>query len=329
MKVRYDNLYEKITSQDNLTDAFYKTQAASNKFKTGSLIFEENITKNLINLRQELVEQSYLPGNYHSFYVYEPKQRLIYAPVFRDKIVHHAINNILKDIYINSFIPTTFACIEGRGVYSALKQLKHYVSTSRDSDWVVKLDMKQFFYSINHNSLKRVLRKKIKCQKTLNLLDRVIDSSPINPGLPLGNLTSQIFANIYMNEVDQYCKRQLGLKKYIRYMDDIIIIVPTKIKAAQTIKSVARLILSLNLLLNKKSKIFPITQGINSLGVKISKNYCLLRKSSIDTIKKIIKLKNVLSVSKFEQRVNSWKGHAVNANISNFIEVYNDLLSIK
>lgn len=313
-KKHFNNLIEQIANFDNLLLAFSKTQKSSKKYKISSIKFQQNLIVNLEQLQQDLLKGTYTPGQYHKFYVYEPKKRLIYAPAFRDKIVHHAINLILKKVFNPTFINTTYACIEGRGCYAAVEKLKHYVSTSSKTDWVVKLDITKFFYSLDHSVLKKELRRKISCIKTLVLLDKIIDSSPTNPGLPLGNLTSQLFANIYMNKIDQFVKRNLRIKKYIRYSDDMLILVNSKSRAKEVLNLITNQVNLLNLSLNNKTKIFPITQGISALGVRVSHNYVLLSKRSLKKIKKFMRHRYLVSDKYVKVWLASWKGHTKSVN---------------
>jgi RNA-directed DNA polymerase len=193
--------------------------------------------------------------------------------------------------------------------------------------YIVKMDVKKFFYTIDRSILKKIIRKKIKCKRTLNLLDKIIDNSPGEIGLPLGNLTSQLFANIYLNEIDQYCKRILKLKYYIRYADDIIVIVENKEHAQYILNNVNKYIkTTLNIELHEnKSKIFPIYQGINSIGFKNYITHKLLRNDCKKKIKRKIKSFKYLyenkriTKEKIEQIVNSWHGHSKKANQYNFI----------
>lgn len=328
-KKRYDNLLEQIYSLDNLLQAYKNTQKGNNKLKIKSIKFSRNLSDNLLLLQKELKYGTFKPGKYSEFMVKEPKERKIFAPAFRDKIVHHAINNILKDIFNKSFIQTSYACIEGRGSHAGVTKLTEYIKSSNyKTDYFIKLDIKKFFYSINHSTIKSLLGKKIKCKGTLKLLHDIIDSSPTNPGLPLGNLTSQLFANILMNEVDQYAKRKLRLKKYIRYADDIIVICKSKESATLNFRLLKSKINSICLELNKhKSKIFPLKNGINTLGFLFDfKGRRRIRKDSrIRILRKIKKFPNLiehskLSVEKAECMLNSWLGHARFARLGNFIK---------
>lgn len=246
----------------------------------------------------------------------------------RDKIVQFAVHTVLQEVYRPVFISTTYACLEGRGTHRAVKNVQHDMRLCKwqhGEGWVVKIDVKKFFYSINRDILKKVLRKKVKDEKMLDILDQIIDSSPEGEkGIPLGNVTSQDFANIYMNELDQFVKRFLGIKWYTRYMDDVIIIVPTKHKAKEILEKVKVFLKErLDLETNKKTKIFPLDQGINAYGFKIWITHLLVRDSSKRAMKRRIKAmhqkvkEDTMTRKEVQQSVNSWLGHARHSNSFN------------
>lgn len=272
-------------------------------------------------------------SEYIEFKVYEPKERVINAPCYRDKIVQLAIVNIIKEIYYPCFIHDSYACIDNKGTHKCVERISYFMRKAKweygDRAYVVKVDMKKFFYSIDRKILKRLLKKKIKCNKTLDLLFEITDSADAidEKGLPLGNTISQLCANITMNELDQYCKRNLRIKYYIRYADDVVIIAKNKEKALIIKRKIIQYVGSkLNLRVNKnKTKIFPIDQGVNTVGFKIHPTHRLLRNDSKKRIKqKLRKMKRLiqegkLSIEKTEQIINSWYGHAKQGDSYNFV----------
>ncbi len=330
MSKKYDNLFDKIVDEKNFDDAYKKTQKAQLKYKISALKFSEDLTDNLNRLRNSLIDGSYKPGNYHSFMVHEPKERIIFAPEFEDKIVQHTINNVLRDIYENCFIYDSYACIRGKGTHKAVERIQHFIRRSKwesPDSYFVKVDISKFFYNIDRQILKSILRKKIKCERTLWLLDALIDSSPGEIGLPLGNLTSQLFANIYLNELDQFCKRILKVKHYIRYADDMVMIVRNKNVAKDVLSEIREYTSKrLNLTLHPyKSKIFPEKQGVNAIGFKSWSTHRLLRNDCKKKVKRKVKAmprlieNGRMSREKAEQMLNSWLGHARHGNSFNFI----------
>lgn len=343
----FDDCFSKIITEDNFDYAYYRTQKTDTKYSQEALNFSADLTYNLDELRKELIERCYQPGEYNIFKIHEPKERIIAAPKYRDKIIQFAIHNVINDNFERKFIKDSYACQKGKGTHAAADRIQHFLRKAKwkwGNAWIVKADIKSFFYSIKHHILKKMLAKKIKCQDTLQLLYKIIDNSPEQEGLPaskyeaelyyydfglpLGNVTSQLLANLYMNELDQYCKRKLSLKHYVRYMDDMCVVVKTREKAKQIKKLMSQFVKdNLDLRMNQsKTKIFPLKQGVNMVGYKIWPTHRLLRNSSKKRIKqKLSKFKRLLiegkiSAGKVEQILNSWKGHADHACSENFYQ---------
>ncbi|WP_110113280.1 reverse transcriptase domain-containing protein [Bacillus sp. CGMCC 1.16541] len=329
MAKKYDHLYEKIVDFDNLLFAYKQTLKGDRKFRKDAILFSMLEDANLVRLWKELKTGNYRVGEYIRFKVYEPKERMVSAPRIKDKIVQFATHTVIKDVYSNVFVSDSYACLEERGTHKAVDKVQKYL---RDCErlygygWIVKVDVSKFFYSIDRTILKRILRKKIACRKTIWLLDQIIDSSPEGErGIPLGNVTSQDFANIYLNELDQYVKRHLGIKWYVRYMDDCVAIVQTKEEAQRLKKQMCRFLrVHLNLMENpKKSQIFPLTQGVNAYGFKIWTTHKKVRDQSKRAMKRRIKAMDrkvkggSLTVSEVKQAVDSWMGHARHSNSYN------------
>jgi hypothetical protein len=267
--------------------------------------------------------------------VHDPKTRLVAALPFRDRVVHHAICNVIEPIFETRFIYDSYACRAGKGTHAGVKRVVDFLKCAQrlwPKVYCLKCDISKYFPSINHNILKQVIRNKISCSKTLWLLDEIIDSSigsnEINPkGIPIGNLTSQLFANVYLNELDHYVKEDLRTMYYVRYMDDFIILGGSK-KQLWAVLEVIRDFLEafLDLQLNSKTAIFPITQGINFLGYRIWPTHRLLRKSSIRRIKRKLKAfkrkyqNGQIKLEKVNATIQSWIGHANHANSYRFKE---------
>jgi len=329
-----DDIFNCIIDEENIYKAYAKTQKGDGKYKKDAMIFASNETYNLKLLKESLVNETYEFGEYTRFKVYEPKERIVDAPTYVDKIVQVAINNVLKEIYYPSFIYDSFSCIDNKGTHLCVKRIQKFMKKAKwqhGSDaYIIKIDIKKFFYSIERNILKDILPKKIKSEKALKLLNKIIDSanSISSLGLPLGNTLSQIGANIYMDRVDQYAKRKLSIKHYARYADDIFVIVESKEVAIQVLKQIVTFIKEeLDLEVNiDKTKIFPINQGINGVGFKIHTTHILLRNDTKKKIKRRAKSMSRLisegrmTKEKAEQMLNSWKGHADYACNHNFIE---------
>ncbi len=333
-KNRYDNLFEKIIAWENIEWAYRKSLKGVNKYGQDALQFSKNETYNLLKLIDSLEQGTYEFDGYKRFTVYEPKERIIDAPYHKDKIAQLAIDRVLKGVYQPSFIHDSYACLDNKGTHRAVERVSYFM---RKAAWqygqeafIIKLDIKKFFYSINREILKEIITKKIKCFDTLNLVYKIIDSAEqIDPlGLPLGNTLSQLFTNVYMDQFDQYCKRILQVKYYVRYADDVIAIVKNKSEAQAILNMMIAFLnekLDLEISINK-TRIFPLEQGVNAYGFKIFKTHRLLRNDSKKKIKRKAKrLRNTLaegriSAEKVEQILNSWYGHAMHGSSHNFIQ---------
>lgn len=329
-----DELFKRVIDEDNSYKAYKKCLKGDGKYNPEAMEFALDEVFNLTKLRQSIIDETYSFDGYIRFPVFEPRERIVDAPHFKDKIVQLAINNILKEVYNPAFIFDSYACIDEKGTHKCVDRISHFMRKARwlygDNAYIIKGDVKKFFYTIDRDVLKTLLPKKIKCKKTLRLLFKIIDSADIIDilGLPLGNTLSQICANIYMNKLDQFCKRKLSLKYYIRYMDDFIIIVKSKDEANRMLDLIREFVgESLHLHLNEdKSKIFPIEQGANAIGYKIYATHRLLRNDSKKKVKRKVKAMThlikecKLTVEKAEQMLNSWKGHADHACSYNFIQ---------
>lgn len=301
--------------------------------------------KNLVRLWRGLNNGSYEIGEYIQFKVYEPKERLISAPKLDDKVIQFLLHYQLEEIYSPIYIKGSFACQKGKGTHAAVDHLHHNMKLCKwkygeEHCVIMKIDVRKFFYSIDRDILKKILTKKVKDEILLKWLFKVIDSSPEGEtGIPLGNVTSQDYANIYLNELDQYCVRYLGIKYYTRYMDDVVIVVPpkTKIVDGNEVIEVEALDIArdwlekiktylderLNLETNDKTKIFPLSQGVNAFGFKLYTTHRLVRDQSKRAMKRRIKamdrkLENdEIELKEVVQAVNSWLGHARHSNSYN------------
>lgn len=206
--------------------------------KNDILRFALNLEENIFSLREKLISGGYKHGGYVKFYVRDPKMRRIHKASVEDRIVHHAVFRILYPIFENKFIFDSFASRKGKGTHAAIKRFESFaVKLSQNytrTVWTLKCDIRKFFDSIDHEILLKIFRSEIRCAKTNSLLADIVGSfeNDSNKGIPLGNLTSQLFANVYMNCFDQFVKRKLRLKYYVRYMDDFVILSENKERLA-------------------------------------------------------------------------------------------------
>lgn len=321
----YNNLFNKIISFENLHKSYIKARKGK-KFNNDVLNFSANLEQNLIKLHYLLKNQTYSTGKYKVFIINEPKTRVIASLPFEDRVIQHALCNIIEPIWEKRFINDSYACRKNYGTHAGVnKTVKYlrYINRSYKNVYILKMDIKSYFQNINHEILYNLLSKHISCDKTLFLIKDIIKSWSFNKkncGLPIGNLTSQLFANIYLHQLDIYSKQQLHLKYYIRYMDDIVIIHHDK-KFLHAIKNKIKIFLMVNLHLelNNKTSIFPIAHGVDFLGYRIWPTHKLLRKSSVKRMRrKIKKFKNVYKKCDntiiINQCIQSWLGHAMHAN---------------
>lgn len=323
-------MFSQITSPQNFAQAYYQTRTGSPKHRESAIRFSYNETYNLEALRQELVTGSYWPREYFEFQVYEPKQRTIFAPRYRDKIVQHAVHNVLRDFYEPKFIYDSYACIRGKGNQRAVFRIQKHMRAAAinfDGPWIIKADVQKFFYSIDRGVIKSILRRRVSCPRLLQILDRIIDSSPGGIGLPLGNLTSQLLANVLMNELDHYIKRTLGVKYYVRYADDLVLVVDGKAQAGDVlgcIEAFGRDVLRLTFPA-RKCFIKPLRGGIATLGYKIDLHKLTLTSKTKSLF--IRRLKNTdallaagrMTINEAIQSLTSWYSYAGNAQCQRFV----------
>ncbi len=321
------NQFYKNLTFEKLLQAHFRSRKHK-AYKNEVVKFEFNLENNLINLLNSLKNKTYRLGNYFSFKVFEPKERIIQALPYKDRIVHQwYVEEFIKPYIIPRFINTTFACLTNRGTHHAVAEVERQMRILKRNNgdfWILKCDIRKFFYNINPRILYNIMKKYIVDKDLLFLTQILIFNGPINAtssGIPIGNYTSQFFANIYLNELDQFIKRTLKIKYYTRYMDDFVLLLPSK-KDCIEIKNKIEIFLknTLKLELNDKSRYYPYKMGVNFCGYRIFTTHKLLRLSSKKKIKKNIKKWNLLyknnNLNLFltMQQLNSWLGHASHCN---------------
>ncbi|MDO8686913.1 MAG: reverse transcriptase domain-containing protein [Candidatus Berkelbacteria bacterium] len=234
--------FEKIISVENILLA-WKEFLRGKRNKKDVQEFQLHLMDNILSLHDDLKNRTYVHGGYHAFNISDPKPRNIHKASVRDRLLHHAVYRILYPYFDKKFISDSYSCRINKGTHKAINRFRDFsrkVSKNNTKTyWVLKCDIRKFFASIDHNILKKILEKHIKDKNILWLLSRVIDSFETQKhiyamadickvGLPLGNLTSQLLVNVYMNEFDQFMKRELKVKYYIRYADDFVILSENK-----------------------------------------------------------------------------------------------------
>jgi len=285
----YKNLFQEICKYENLYDAYLKARRCKNDIAE-VLIFGYNLENELLKLQYELENQTYRTGKYRHFIIFEPKERKISALPFRDRVVHHAICSVIGQIFEKRFIYDSYACRKGKGTHAGVDRIQKFIKKVNSNYYVLKCDVSKYFQSVDHEILKQIIREKIADKKLLQLLDNIIDSA--ERGIPIGNLTSQLFANIYLNKLDEHVKYELKINYYVRYMDDFIILHESKQFLHEIKEKINLFLISMKLTLHpKKVNIFPVTLGVDFLGYRIFNNHRLVRKSTVKRFLKSVKEK--------------------------------------
>ncbi len=327
------NQFKQKLTFEKLLQAHYRARKHK-AYKNEVIKFEFNLENNIINLKNNLENKTYRLGKYFSFKVFEPKERTIQALPYQDRIVHQwYVEEFIKPYIIPRFINTTFACLDNKGTHAAVNEVERQMRIFKRNYgdfWILKCDIKKFFYNINPCILFNIMKKYITDKDLLFLTQILIFNGPVDCsqiGIPIGNYTSQFFANIYLNELDQYVKRTLKIKNYTRYMDDFILILKNKEECKKVKKQIENFLAdTLKLELNDKSRYYPYKMGVNFCGYRIFTTHRLLRLSSKKKVKKNIKkwnlkyTNNKLNLNLTMQQLNSWLGHVQHCNSYNLTQ---------
>lgn len=299
-------MFTDLTDIDSLARAHRLVMRGKQNAKAATL-FDYSLMTNLLQLQRELRTGTYRPLPYRSITIYEPKLRHIQAPAFRDRIVHQALYTHLEPLYERRFIPASFACRTGKGTHQAVREIQRILRSANVRGlYVCSLDISKYFASINHGTLKRLLARVVDDTDVLQLLGRIIDSadttheydhlfpadSPYHTngprGLPIGNLTSQLFANVYLHHADSYAKQKLKIRRYIRYMDDILFFHEDKQQLLEWQQAFLNFLHDeLQLVANpRKVRIYPAAAGVAFVGFHVFPGRLRLRGSSVRRFKK-------------------------------------------
>ena len=293
----YKNLYPQIYAWPNLEAAYRQARRGKRKMLPVA-DFEFNWEGNLLRLQESLRDRSYQPGSYHSFYIHDPKKRLISAAPFRDRIVHHALCNLIESIFERSFCYDSYANRAGKGTHRALDRCTYF---ARRYGYVLQCDIQQHFPAIDHAILRRILAKPIACPATMALIDKILASgigvlsevysmvyfpgddllAALRPrGLPIGNLTSQFWSNVYLNPLDHFIKRELKCPAYLRYVDDFLLFADDKPTLHRWRKAIIDFLAGLRLTLHEsRAQPRPVSEGIPFLGFVVYPDHRRLKRS--------------------------------------------------
>jgi RNA-directed DNA polymerase len=330
----YKHLYPQICSFQNLLSAFWKARRHKSA-KPDVAAFEFDLEQNLLQLEEELLSETYCPGSYRNFYVFEPKKRLVSAAHFRDKVVHHALVNIIEPIWEPRFIHDSYACRKGKGFHRAVDRAHYFLRRHR---YALKGDIVRFFPSVDHQVLMDILGRRIADPATMRLIGLILQSGegvlddeyimtwfpgddllgPIRPrGLPIGNLTSQFWANVYLNELDQFIKRDLKCGPYLRYADDLLLFDDDKARLWAWCEEVSYCLGGLRLRLHQhKTVVFPVKNGVDWLGFRLFPTHRRLRRENVRRAVRRLKRQQAayargeLTEEQLSRSVHSWIAHA-------------------
>lgn len=275
----------------------------------GVKIHDRNKIANIINLHEDLKNKTFKTSKYYVFKVYEPKERNIYRlPYYPDRIVHHAIMNYMERIFVNTFTADTYSCIKGRGIHLAAKRLKRVMSAKSGNKYCLKIDVRKFYPTVDHEILKGMVRKRIKDPNLLAMLDEIIDSAD---GLPIGNYLSQYLANYLLAFFDHKIKEVYKIKHYYRYADDMVFLSDSKDQLHDLLILINHELADIGLYLKSNYRVFPTNTGIDFVGYVFYPTHTLLRKG----IKKSMSKRYRNNKSRFSYL--GWSKHCDSINLVN------------
>jgi retron-type reverse transcriptase len=333
---RVNNLWNHLTSFPNLVRAAEKASRGKRSFpNVAQFLFD--LENQLCRLQDELRSKQYRPGPYRTFQICEPKPRMISAAPFRDRVVHHALCRVLEPIYERSFIFDSYACRRRKGTHAAVNRLTHF---ARANKYVLKCDIRRCFPSVDHEILKARVARKIKDRDVLWLVNTIVDhSNPQEPvcdwfpgdglftpaerrrGLPIGNQTSQFFANVYLDPFDHFVQEQLHCGYYIRYVDDFVILGNDKNRLAEVRTRCREYLAGLRLRLHpRKSEISRVADGTNFLGYRLFPDHRRLARSNVVRMQRRLRglqkryANGRICAADIHRRLMSWIGHAQHAD---------------
>ena len=287
------NKYKENLTYEKLLEAHIKSRKGKG-YRKEIILFNLKQEEYIMWLYEKLKNKTYKHGGYTEFYVTEPKVRKIEKSRYLDRIVHRwVVDNFLEPCYVPKFINTSYACLKERGMHRAalyVKDTMKHCKIKWNEYYILKMDVAKYFDNINKKILLKILERNIKDPDLMWLIKEILYANKRKKGLEIGNYTSQMFANIYLNEIDQYVKHKLKVKYYCRYLDDSIVIVKTKKEAKEILEKIVKFLKeNLELELNKKTQIFKNKQGVNFCGYKINEYRMKLRDKGKRKLKKKVK----------------------------------------
>ena len=342
MPKSFSNLYPMLYSFQNLLRSFYRARTGKRK-RNDVVRFEFNLERNLINLSTELKNKTYSPGRYKNFYLYDQKRRLITAAPFRDRVVHHALLQVIEPIFERMFIYDSYGCRVGKGQHRACNRYQRF---ARNNRYVLRCDIQKFYPSVDHEILLKIINRWLKDKDIMWFIEKILESGKDilkdeyiptwfpgdnlftllerKRGLPIGNLTSQFFGNVYLNELDHFIKEKLRCRYYLRYMDDFALFHNSKKVLRDYLREISDFLASLRLVLKKERQfIAPTRIGLDFLGYRIFITHRLVRKSTVYRYSRKLKRltedfnKDRIPLEKLKTSLFAWFGHIKHANSYN------------
>lgn len=329
-------LFHRMTSFSNLLEAA-RLASRGKRFRPNVASFALDLESELYQLQQELVSRSYRPGPYRTFLVHEKKPRFISAAPFRDRVVHHALCNIIEPIFDRGFLYDSYACRKGKGTHAAVERASSYARRFR---YVLKCDVEQYFPSIDHGVLLGLIAKRIWDEGALWLIRTILEGSNPQPeamayfpgddlftpferrrGIPIGNQTSQFFANVYLDKLDHYVKEDLRARGYVRYVDDVLVFDHDKHRLHEVRSAIDAYLAQLRLRLHpRKCFVTTVTSGVTFLGYRIFPTHCRLDADNVRRFKRRLRryhqavAQGWMSDSERRDRIRSWIAHTQHAD---------------
>jgi retron-type reverse transcriptase len=322
MPITHSNLWPRIATFENIFNA-YNAAAQGRRYKAAVLGYRRHLEENIINALNLLIWKQWSPSRFREFYVHDPKKRLISAPPFKDRVVHHALVRVIAPLFERKFIADSFACRVGKGTHAAKERVEAFTADAH-AKWgeyhVLKGDIKAYFHSINRSVLLRLIERTIADKDVLWLIRRVIECDGEEEGIPIGALTSQLFANVYLDALDHHLKDDLGVKMYVRYMDDFVVIHQDRTYLRTLLADIDTFITKkLKLTLNPKTQIFKSGAGechaVDFCGYRIWPGFTKPRKRTVKCARKRFKKLSTLyregkiDLSKLSASITSFLGY--------------------
>jgi len=338
---RVGGLFDELTSWTNLDRAAQRARRGK-RYRPDVAAFEFDREYNLLRLQQQLRDGTYHPGAFRTRVIYEPKRRLISAAPYGDRVVHHALCNVIEPVFERRFIPDSYACRKGKGNHAAVRRASEFAARYR---YVLKADIQKFFPTVDHAVLLELVERRIKDPRVLDLIRTIVQNpGPQEPhvlwipgadlftpyertrGLPIGNQTSQFLANVMLDPLDHFIKEQLRIRGYLRYADDMLLFSDDKGQLGTGRDELRDFLAGFRLKLHpRKSEVFPVAEGIRFLGYRVFATHRILDKANVLRFRRRLRrLQRAYAAGRatapeLRARLISWMGHASHAKTFNLV----------